>query len=154
MSDKENGSRTPDAAPGVLLAGERRIITTNRAKSQARTIPPMPPVESGISIRDYCKSLVEGGYFEECQAVTGELGPIAVIGSPIVLVGMRADCTLIWVCRTRLPRGWSDPFQTFLIRPGGGRGGAFKYARQLAEMIRRNAEKEAAYREFQRGGRQ
>lgn len=141
-----------DASPKENCVPNSAVYSKIQPCRQGRTVPPMPPVESGISVDAYCASLVPD-YFDECHWVKGELGRIQVLGSPIVFVGLHSDCTIVWICATRLPRGWSDPRKTFLLRKAGGsRRGAFNYAIQLAEYVRKAAEKEAGYRDRQKAG--
>lgn len=127
-----------------LLASDQRPSTPRPTKSQPRTIPPMPAPDSGIRLADWRESLVDEGYFEAIEIVGGELGPIAAIGSPMVCVGFGPSWTVVWICSSRLPWSWSDPFKLFL-RPRSA--AACKYAVALAERVRVAAEAEQARRE-------
>lgn len=115
-------------------------------KEQSRTIPPLPDPETGISVSDWKKSLVDAGLFKAVEVVDGDdLGPISAIGSPRVCVGFGECWTMVWI--ERLPWGWADPYKLFLTPKSKA---AVRYALRLAEQIRDTAEREHAFRERNR----
>jgi hypothetical protein len=101
----------------------------------------MPAPDSGITLAAWRETLVRDGYFEAVEIVSGDLGPIAAIGSPRVCVGFGPSWSVVWICRSRMPWGWSDPFKLFL-RPRSP--AACKYAVALAEKLRVAADAEQA----------
>lgn len=117
-------------------------INTKSGKSQGPSFPPIPAPDSGISIAAWCAGLIRDGYFKSVRVVDGALGPIGLIGSPLVCFGVGASWTAVWV--ERLPTGWSDPYRLFLA-PNGKEAKA--YALRLAEAIRTAAFNEEARRE-------
>ena len=122
--------------------------STNAPKSEARTIPPMPPIGSPQpgqpSLSDWKARLVEEGYFKRVEIVSGDIGPVAGIGSPLVCVGFGERWSCVWIDPHRIPWGWSDPYRVFL---GDKLGGAVKYALELAKRVRIAAEREQERRE-------
>lgn len=110
-------------------------------KPAPKSTPPLPDPSAGVSVAEWAASLVPH-YFEHVEVVDGELGPIALIGSPRVCVGFRADCTLVWV--ERCPFEWTDPFREYL-KPRSG--SACRYALHLASKLRDMANAEFARRE-------
>lgn len=134
--------------PGACDTGANEICvlkpaanSKNTAKNQRRIIPEMPPAESGTTLATWRDRLVSEGYFEAVELVDGELGPIAAIGSPRVCVGFGSAWTAVWICPSRMPWGWSDPFKLFLQARSAG---ACRYAVALAGRIRVAAEAEHA----------
>lgn len=140
--EKEAGSC--DASPNencVLNSAAHSKKSPNR---QARTIPQMPASESGVALASWRENLVRDDYFEAVEIVAGDLGPIAAIGSPLVCVGFGPNWTMVWICPSRMPWGWSDPFKLFLQPRSAA---ACRYAVALAEKIRIAAEAEQERRE-------
>lgn len=144
-----------DTRPSNLVASDQLTLSKNSPGKQSRTIPLMPSPESGESIGDWHQRLVREGYFErvEVLGLDGDLGPIELLadrgnGAPFLCVGFHRHCTLVWICPTRIPRGWGDPFKTFLLRPGQvASAEGIRYARALAEKMRDAANREAARRD-------
>lgn len=120
---------------------DQRSHSKKPSEKQRRIIPPMPHPASGITLASYCEGLVRDGYFEHVEIVSGEIGPIHVLRSrdnsahsPRVGVGFCHNATCVWICSTRLPWGWRDPFQIFYR--GNHRGAAVAYATKLANKVR------------------
>lgn len=139
MGANNNGTSGCDTGP-ELLGGNAKSYSRRPAKTQPRTIPPIPGAESGITIAEWRASLVSLGLFKAVEVVEGDVGPISAIGSPRVCVGLNNDHTVVWI--ERLPWAWSDPYRLFLSR--NHRGDAVKYALALAENVRKAADAEHA----------
>lgn len=127
-----------DTGPLENCVSTAQAYSKKPAKSQQKTIPPL----GDKRLADWRESLVRDGYFKAVEVVTGDLGPIAAIGSPLVCVGF-GDCfTVVWM--ERKPWGWSNVCKTWLGSPSSG---AIKYAVALAEKVKKAAEAEQARRE-------
>jgi hypothetical protein len=150
MEHKKIEAGTCDASPNQNCEPNSAAYSKNRPETQGQTIPPMPSPESGVTIKDWRELLIAAGLFKAVEVVDGELGPIAILGSPRVCVGFRNDCTLVWICPSRMPSGWSDPFRIFLHRPGKVSGEAIRYGVSLAKMVRAAAEKAQERRDRQK----
>lgn len=142
MKHERIGASAPDASPGVLLAREPELDskTTPESPRKPAAIPAMPEHPGGIS--DWRKQVVALGFFNSALVVTGELGPIEVIGSPRVVVAVRADSTFVWLANQ--PWGWNIPTREFLKRNSKA---ANSYAVELATKVRDEAQREHDRRE-------
>lgn len=119
-----------------------QAYSKNSPEKQSRTIPPLPELQAESSVSDWRRLLVEHGYFEKVDVVTGELGPIHVLGSPRVVVASRCGSTWVWV--ERQPWGWSNATKEFLRSPSKA---ALRYAVELATRLRTEAQAESDRRE-------
>jgi hypothetical protein len=126
----------------VLLGGEPDSYIATAAKSPPTTRVPAIHDTPGESVTDWRAMLVERGYFDRVDVVTGELGPIHVLGSPRVVVAARDGSTWVWV--DNQPWGWSDATKEFLRVPSKA---ANAYALELAGRIREEARQEFERRE-------
>lgn len=137
MKHERIGPATGGDEARVLLPSEPGSLTSKSAKSPRRSIPPLPDPESGISVAAWRESLVRDGHFKAVQVVDGDLGPIALIGSPRVCVGDLGGSTAVWLERRPWGERWSNANQLFVgtnhVRS------AISYAVKLAEAIRKAA---------------
>lgn len=133
-----------DTGPNENCVSTAQAYSKKARKSQARTIPSMPAAGAETNLSDWKDRLVRLGFFEAVHIVGGDLGPIAAIGSPMVCVGFGPSWTAVWVCPSRMPWGWSDPYKLFLQPRSAA---ACKYAVKLAGSIRVAAEAEQDRRE-------
>jgi hypothetical protein len=140
------GAGAGDTDPANQLTPAAVSYSKNRSEKQQRTIPPLPDAATGISVADWARSLVDAGLFQAVEAVEGDLGPIAVIGSPRVIVGFGNNWTAVWI--ERLPWGWSDPYKLFLSPMSKA---AIRYAVTLGERVKKAAEREKERLDRKRG---
>lgn len=137
MKHERIGPATRGDEAVVQLGGERGPSTPKPAKSPRRSIPPLLGPESGITVADWRRQLIDGGYFKTVEVVEGDLGPIALIGSPRVCVGDLGGSTAVWLERRPWGDKWSNANQLFVGR--NHVRSAISYAVKLAEAIRKAA---------------
>jgi hypothetical protein len=131
-----------DTGPNENCVSTAQSYSKKPAKSPRRSIPPLPGPESGISVAQWRESLVRDGYFKAVEVVDGDLGPIALIGSPRVCVGDLGGSTAVFLERRPWGEKWSNANQLFIGRSHVR--SAISYAVKLAEAIRKAALAEEA----------
>ena len=129
-----------DGAKENCVSTAQPYSKTERKSPTAKRIPPMP--ERAADAADWRRHLVDAGFFDTADFVTGPIGPIEVIGSPRVCVCRRGNETHVWIGGP-VPWGWDNKTVVFLGAPNA----ALKHAFGLAMKLRAEAEREFRRRE-------
>jgi hypothetical protein len=151
---QQTSEASAKAGPGVHCGGPGSY-SGNGAKKQRRSIPPLPDVETGITVAQWRQSLVDQGLFRAVELVSlDELGPVGLIGGVRVCIGFCDAQTYVWLERRPWGSQWANANLFFIDRDHvqSGVGYALKLARSirkvaLAEQGHQERRKEARRRE-------